>query len=146
LTTEQVKAWLKRGDGLSREIDRLKATKARAEYRATMTNASIKEKMSTGKKTRNDAALASYADYSAKIDQKVSELQEILNEIQDAIYAVETSDRKSILRTLLVDRYLNFLNWNEIAVSLNYSTEYVRGRLHNNAVFAVAEVLNEKSY
>jgi len=137
MTPVEVKQWLKRGIGVNAEIEQLKAAKERAEYRASSTNAGIREKMSTGKKSRNDAALAAFADYSSRIDNKITELQQIINETHYAINSVDNST----LRMLLINRYILFMPWYEVATKMNYSTDHVQCNLHRKAIDAVSEFI-----
>ncbi len=59
--------------------------------------------------------------------------------VQDIILEVEDY----ILRTILTERYINGLKWEQIAETLDYTPRHIQ-RLHNKALEAVQGIFNEQ--
>ena len=134
LTTSEVKAWLNRGRGVLREVETMKAAKYAAEVRASGMTVGMHEKIARSQQLRGDELLVKLSDYSAELDARIAELYSILAEIAQAIYSVE----EGMLRLLLINRYILFKRWEQIAVDMNYRYQHVH-RLHGKALEAIAE-------
>ena len=124
------KEWLNRGRNLNEEINALIKAKEKALYDAC--NVSIaydKERVQTSQNNSTEAKFTRFADYSKAIDERIDELYKIKQEILKAISGVDNST----YRTLLIERYINFKTWEEIAVYMNYSYMHIT-RLHGKAL------------
>ena len=81
-----------------------------------------------------------YADYCRQVEERARELTRISNEILACISRVEDGR----YRQLLICRYLNFMTWEQIAVTMSYSWRWTM-TLHAEALMAVEDVLNGKT-
>ena len=126
------KEWLGRGRGVMREIDTLRAAKRAAMTRATSVTPEIRTKISVGSRSRGDAALVAVSEYSRELDNRIADLEAVLTEISRAIYAVDDS----ILRLLLIKRYIMFESFEQIAVDLHFAYRHTT-RLHAIALCTV---------
>jgi hypothetical protein len=125
------KEWLNRGWHLDKEIKALQQAKQMALDKATNVSSIIdpnKVQCSKGNSTEDN--LIRYTDYVLIIDKRIGELCFILNEILIAINKVE--DNKQ--RILLIERYVNFQNWEFIKEFLEYTDTSNVFRLHNIAL------------
>ena len=68
-------------------------------------------------------------DLENNINMNIDRLVDLKHDIMEAITAVEEPD----LQLLLEKRYLNFQTWEQIAVDMNYSIDYVY-KLHRQAL------------
>ena len=139
-----VKAWLGRGKNVLREIAALEEAKRQALERATSKQTTVQKKMTQkktarGRPSRGDAVLVSYAEYSRRIDAQIAALNETLAEISEAIFSVS----ESVLRLTLINRYVLFKKWEEIALDMGNSYENVTQRLHPKALREVKAYLFE---
>ena len=77
------------------------------------------------------------ADMKARRMDMLLEAYEKRDEIEDVILAVSDP----IYLQLLHDRYIRLMNWNDITDDLHlYNDQYVRGKLHQKALFAAEEI------
>ena len=74
-------------------------------------------------------AAVSLADLAAEIEEKTGEYERLQGEIAGKIGRIENRD----YRLLLELRYLNFNQWHEISLKMNYSEKYVF-KLHKQAL------------
>lgn len=128
------KEWLNRGRNLNEEINALIKAKEKALYDAC--NVSIaydKERVQTSQYNSSEMKFSKFADYSKAIDDRIDELYRIKQEILNAIYEV----KNSTYRTLLIERYINFKTWEQIAVKINYDYYHVIKHLHPKALKAI---------
>ena len=128
------KEWLNRGRNLNEEINALINAKEKALYDAC--NVSIaydKERVQTSQYNSSEMKFSKFADYSKAIDDRIDELYRIKQEILNAIYEV----KNSTYRTLLIERYINFKTWEQIAVKINYDYYHVIKHLHPKALKAI---------
>lgn len=124
------KEWLNRGWKLNREIDALLEEQRRALELATVTTSAPQEdKVQGGEGNRTADKFANYAAYAAEIDSRIDDLFQIKQEIDQAIEKVENTT----YRTLLIERYINFKKWEQIAVDMDYSFRQIT-RLHGEAL------------
>ncbi len=80
---------------------------------------------------------AAAADIAAQIDREIVRCEELLAEIRATIAAVPDST----LRQVLTYRYIAGLEWENIALTMNYSFPHVTGYLHSRALKKVVEIL-----
>ena len=131
------KEWLNRGWKLNREIDALLEEQRRALELATATTSAPQEdKVQGGEGNRTADKFANYAAYAAEIDSRIDDLFQIKQEIDQAIEKVENTT----YRTLLIERYINFKKWEQIAVDMDYSYVHIV-RLHGKALQKVKDVI-----
>lgn len=124
------KEWLNRGRNLNEEINALIKAKEKALYDAC--NVSIaydKERVQTSQYNSSEMKFSKFADYSKAIDDRIDELYKIKYEIFKAISNVENGT----YRTLLIERYINFESWEQIANNMNYDRRQIT-RLHGEAL------------
>ena len=123
------KEWLNRGRDAMREIETLEKAKSAAASRAALAKSEITEKIAKRTKGRNDETLVKYAEYSAELDRQIAELHYTLAEIARAIYSV----RDGTLRLVLLNRYVLFKTWEQIAVDMNFTYRHIT-RIHGKAL------------
>lgn len=98
-----------------------------------------------GVKTNNNpdkigVTVAKIVDLENEINKTVNELIDLKREVIRMIDSVETAD----CRLLLTLRYINGKTWEEIAEEMNLSYQWVSGRLHNQALVALDNVLRKE--
>lgn len=121
------KEWLMRAWKIDKEIDTLLEAKQKAFNRCVSTTVRPKEVSVSGGGGADP--MVEYVRLEEKIDERVDELHRIKGEILDTISAVPDGT----LRTLLIERYINFKTWEQIAVDMGYSWRQVF-RLHGEAL------------
>jgi len=125
-----VKEWLNRGYKLDREINALITAREKVlELTCRTASGNTSDKVQTSRKNTSENWYIEYADYSREIDNQIDKLIRIKREIQNAINRVSDST----LCTLLIERYINFKTWEQIAVDMNYSLRGVHN-LHHKAL------------
>ena len=130
------KSWLMRSHGSHRYI------KALERRRASFTFANIT-------KYENDGSCRPDAIENAQ-ETKMLEYSEINRVIDETRAEVEASDVETIRtinqltsnlqKSILVERYINLSNWDEIARRVGYSRAHVQ-RLHGVALLAIYKIL-----
>lgn len=131
------KQWLERGRNLNNEIETLLTAQQRAlELACKTSSGSTDDKVQTSRRNTSEERFISYADYERLINDKIDKLYQVQREITDAIYRVDNST----LRTVLVERYINFNTWEQIAVNMNYGYRHVC-RLHGEALNKIKDVI-----
>lgn len=128
------KEWLSRGWRVDREIRELEQAQQEALALATRTTAGTDgERVDGGGDNSSERAMVAYADkaaeYAELIDSKIRELVGIKAEIIRAVERVENPT----LRAVLVARYINFKTWEQIAVEMHYTYQWVC-TLHGRAL------------
>ena len=94
----------------------------------------------TGLSDQTGRLASALADEERKQDLILRDALEKLNEIQQMIFRVSDV----IFMTLLYDRYVLLMQWSEITDDLHYrNDQYVRGKLHSQALYAIEEVMTE---
>ena len=130
LSTDEIKDWLGRGEYLLLEIEAEESAKQQAlERAASHGTPSHQSAVSKTKPGRGDTALVAYADYSARRDARIAELNRTLSDIANAVYSV----KDGLLRVILIKRYILFEKWEKIAADLNIDWRHVH-RLHIKAL------------
>ena len=67
-----------------------------------------------------------------------------LKKIRSEIFQVVQNIDDYISQVIIIERYINRRQWSEIALKLNYSTNWVKTKLNSKAVKDVERVLNER--
>lgn len=136
------KDWLKRGWKLNDEIKTLLEEKEEAFLMACKaTSTSDGERVQTTRQNSSEKRFINYADYDSLINCRIDELFEIKKEILKAINAIDSS----VYRTLLINRYIKFKTWEQIAVILDYDYYHVIKHLHPEALEKIILPLNTTS-
>lgn len=133
-----VKAWLNRGYNLDKEISTLLSTRAQLEAEATRVTqrpSEIGRVQASGQNSR-ETVYTSLADLRDTINRRYAELNNTRKEIIRAIADVDDSQ----YRTLLIQRYVCFRRWEQIAADMHYNMRYLCGELHTAALTAVAGI------
>ena len=128
MTTKQ---WLEQSKGIIDEIKILENEKNIAALQSARITHDITDKIAKIPRSRNDTALVKYADseYIARIDKRLADLRNMLGEIEHAIYSVDDS----VQRLLLINRYVLFKKWKDIAIEMSYSPKNIF-KIHNKAL------------
>ena len=113
------KEWLNQGKYLNREIRALKDALDKAENLHDICHDNNNNK------------------YISNLHGKISQLAKTNSDILSAIYKVEDN----ILRTLLIERYINNKTWEKISIILGYDFYHVIKRLYPKAVKEVEKIL-----
>lgn len=133
------KEWLNRGHKLDNEINALLKEQHEAFTKATGFNYNADgEKVQTSKRNTSEDRFINYASYSELIDSRIDELYAIKQEILSVINKVDDS----VLRTLLVEKYINFHTWEQISCDMNYSYVHVVHNLHPKALDEISKIVN----
>lgn len=118
-----VKEWLKNGRKLNFEIRALKEARSRA------LNAAVggavdygAERVQTSNGNSTERLFVSYSQYSAELEQRISELEEYQAEMLRLISKIPNST----YRALLLAYYVNCKTWDEVAEALNYSVRAIQ--------------------
>lgn len=124
------KEWLSRGYKLDKEINALITARDRAfELACIASKSNTDERVQTSRLNVSENKYIEYSDYSREIDIRIDRLIQIKREIQTAIDRVDDT----VLRALLIERYINFKTWEKIAVDMNYSFRNIM-YLHKQAL------------
>lgn len=133
-----VKDWLSRGYKLDNEINALLEAQQKAFSQATnATSSTTDERVQATQLNTAEMRFLGYASYSEKINKRIDDLYCVKLEIQEAINKVDDN----VSRILLIHRYINFKTWEQIAVDLNYTYEWVIKRLHPQALKNIKEFI-----
>lgn len=127
------KQWLSRGFRLQDRIRSLEESLAKAYDLATGTTAS--NAADTVAHSGVSRKPEQYSILAERVDAEKRRLSGILAEITEAIAQVEDNT----LATLLTDRYVLGMSWEQVAHELHYSSDYVRNKLHPAALDAFKE-------
>lgn len=136
LDCQNAKRLLNRAYLLDYEIQALQEAKEEEHERLTSMTATVADVRVSG--THDVHKFDRYADLSEKIDSIIEEQLKIKVEILTLINEV----KEHKFRIVLIDRYVRFMTWEEIAVSLGYSYQHIN-RLHIAALLMVAENLRK---
>ena len=123
-----------------RKTDRLiqRLTSSVATLRSSLTSQSYELKpdkvQSSGKKNPLEDAIIKIDTLERKINTRIDELVSLKTEAFDRIRTIPDLDQQNIL----IGRYIQLKEWDDIAVELNFSTKWVL-ELHGKAVLAFAK-------
>jgi hypothetical protein len=79
--------------------------------------------------SRTEHFAVKIADLELEISREIQALLEEKQELREKIESMPNL----LLRTVLIERYLNFKKWEQIAVDMNYDYAYIQ-RLHKKAL------------
>jgi hypothetical protein len=113
---------------IDHEIDAMLTARRRAYERCTSVTARPRDVIVSGSYD-SDTAMIALLNIEALIDERVDRLTKIKAEILGSIEAVPDCT----LRTLLIERYINFKTWEQIAVDMNYNYRWII-KLHGHAL------------
>lgn len=134
-----VKDWLSRAMNTEHEIRQLTAERDAAFIKATSSAyAMSNDKVQTSKHNISEEKFVSYALYSELLDKRIDDLYKIKTEIMQVINSVDDS----LLRAVLIARYIRFKPWEEITNEMNYTYRHIM-RLHVRALEAVRGILEK---
>lgn len=133
-----VKAWLQRGWRINEEIARLELSATNLRCRAASVTPQYGGDAVAGTKDphKMDNYLEAVERYAELVRERIDNLSRVSGEIVRVIYRV----RDNRERAVLIDRYLNFLTWEQIAVKASYSYMQVT-RIHGRALQSVRAIL-----
>ncbi|EOQ39624.1 hypothetical protein [Butyricicoccus pullicaecorum] len=135
MTSKQAKEYLLRVRRVKREVQRYQALKAQARDLACSSTAPPDKLSVIGGKGGD--VFARYAQYAATLDEKISDLYDLQNEVTCTIARVPDSR----YRELLLGYYVEGLTWEQTAVEMGYSYQNVVQFLHPKALAQVGEIL-----
>ena len=136
------KEWLSRGYKLDKEINALITAHDRAfELACIASKSNTDERVQTSRLNVSENKYIEYSDYSREIDIRIDRLIQIKREIQTAIDRVDDT----VLRALLIERYINFKTWEQVAEAMKLSEKWVRTSIHDRALAAIDEVRDGSS-
>ena len=135
MTSKQAKEYLLRVRRAKREVQRYQALKAQArDLACSSTTPPDKLSVIGGK---GGDVFARYVQYAATLDEKISDLYDLQNEVTCTIARVPDSR----YRELLLGYYVEGLTWEQTAVEMGYSYQNVVQFLHPKALAQVGEIL-----
>lgn len=130
-----VKEWLNRARRLDYEIDALISAKDRTWAKITSVTSSLSGVSVSA--TKDPHKFDSYVHLENMIDERIGELCSIKAEIAGVIEQVDNT----ILRTLLILRYVDCRTWEQIANETGYSYPAVTGKQHPKALREVKKYI-----
>lgn len=125
------KEWLMRAWKIDREIDAMLAARRKAYERCTSVTSRPRDVV-VSSSPDPDTAMVALLNIETMIDARVDKLTRIKAEILTAIESIPDGTQ----RTLLIERYINFKTWEQIAVDMGYSWRQII-RLHGEALVEV---------
>ena len=130
-----VKEWLKDGRNLNFEIRALKEARSRALNAAVggaVDYGAERVQISNGNST--ERLFVSYSQYSAELEQRISELEDYQNEMLKLINNIPNST----YRTLLIEYYINCKSWKNVSGILDKSNRYTQ-TMHEKALEMISK-------
>lgn len=131
------KEWLMRGWKIDKEINSLIEARDRIYERTLGGAVGYGEKVQSSRQNAEENLRITYMAYTEKINNRIKELNEIKTEIITVINNVQSST----LRTLLIERYINYKTWEQIEEILGYSYVHIVHRLHPKALAIMKSVV-----
>ena len=128
-----VKEYLQNGRRLCFEIKELSRAKNNAFDIACSTTLNLsKDKVQKSSKNMQEQKLINYSHYVFEIEKRIEilckyriDMLNLINNLDNVLY-----------RTVLIDRYINCLTWEEVAAGLNLSVRHIL-RMHGKALTAI---------
>ena len=130
---DDIKEYLAGGRKLDGEVHELSEARRRA-YEILTLGSSLSEddKVQTTKENSYEKNMAIYLDYTMRLEEAIGRLLSYKEKIAEIINAQEDS----VYKAILVARYINCKNWEQIADDLHYNLRWVH-RMHNRALEAI---------
>lgn len=125
------KEWLSRGRNLQQRIEALEESKTMAYTAATSTTPH-----SGGGSGGGGSGVSRKAEHYSALSEQVDQERERLDNIMAEITALIANVEDNNLATLLQDRYVRCLSWNQIAEEMHYNREHIVKRMHPKALRA----------
>lgn len=135
------KQWLSRGYDIDKEINALLLAQVRV--RASMMHITpaysgdVRVQTSVVRGDQAETAIDRLTELEKRINERIDALTAVKAEILSAIAKIDNAT----LRTLLVERYVNFKAWEAIAAGMHYDTDHVRKYLHALALSQVGKII-----
>lgn len=135
------KQWLSRGYDIDKEINALLLAQVRV--RASMMHITpaysgdVRVQTSVARGDQAETAIDRLTELEKRINERIDALTAVKAEILSVIAKVGNAT----LRTLLVERYVNFKAWEAIAAGMHYDTDHVRKYLHALALSQVRKIV-----
>ena len=133
-TVREAKEYLLRVRRAKKEVQRYQALKQQACDLACSATAPTDKLMVSGGKGGD--IFACYAQYSATLNERISELFDLQNEVTRAIARVSDSR----YRELLLGYYVEGMTWEQVACQMDYCYMQVC-RLHGQALEAIKNIM-----
>ena len=136
-----VKAWLNRGRDIQKELLSLEAQRIETANRATSITPNYSGVSVSGSKNPHsiESRLEQMERLNALMAARIATLADVSGDAFRIIRQV--SDNKE--RAVLIDRYLNFLTWEQVAASMQ-CTPTNANRIHRRALLSVKTVLERQ--
>ena len=136
-----VKEWLKNGRKLNFEIRALKEARSRALNAAVGGAVDYSaEKVQTSNGNSTERLFVNYSQYSAELEQRISELEDYRAEMLRLISKIPDST----YRALLLAYYVNCKTWEQVAESVGYSEKQAQ-RKHGFALLEAEKYFEKMS-
>lgn len=87
------------------------------------------ERVQASNGNSTERLFVSYSQYSAELEQRISELEDYQNEMLKLINNIPSST----YRTLLIEYYINCKSWEDVAECVSYEVRYTQ-KLHGRAL------------
>lgn len=136
MDTIDARRWLNRAWMLDFEIRALTDLKAEEHDRVTSMTATTSDVRVSG--THNVHKLDRLVELEDKIDEYVARQLAVKQEILSLIERID--ERR--FRTLLINRYVRFMKWEEIAVAMNYGYRHIH-KMHRIALRLAADEIEK---
>lgn len=138
---ERAKDWLNRNYGYALELDAIqrRLDKMQSEIEKCVKPIRLREVQEQPQGNGPEEKLATWIDMSADLERKRYILLARDNETIKVIEKIESH----ILRTILIERYINRLNWNQIKAKLHKDGGWVF-ELHRQALDAILPYVPEE--
>ncbi len=135
----EAKAFLNKARVINMEIDsKLKQTQ---DLRDLVMNITTTISDMPGSPSRNtdkmERIIAKIVDMEHKIDEEIDSLVDLKDQIQSCINSLDDAE----YRVLLTERYINFEDWEKIALTMHYTTRNIH-LMHGRALKLVQEKLD----
>ena len=135
----EAKAFLNKARVINMEIDsKLKQTQ---DLRDLVMNITTTISDMPGSPSRNtdkmERIIAKIVDMEHKIDEDIDSLVDLKDKIQSCINSLDDGE----YRVLLTERYINFEDWEKIALTMHYTTRNIH-LMHGRALKLVQEKLD----
>lgn len=115
VSTEEKKQWLYRAWNMRRELEALEDAKAMQFERAT--SITPKYNGQSGSGSKNPHKMDGYSTISILAEAKRKEFEQIRNETTRVIQSMKDQNERAVL----IQRYVNFRSWEDIAKCVHYS-------------------------